>query len=156
MTKVEVMERIKAERARWNELVARVDDDRMLQPVSEGGRSGKDVVAHVIWYEREMVEMLKSRALVGSELWALPVHERNAGLHKEIKDLTLDQVRAWNEKIFPELIDQLERLPKQAYLSAAYFDRMPSEWAPWQVIAGNTFEHYPQHGPAIRRLNRGG
>jgi len=152
MDKLEAIMRVKAERARWDVLVAQVDDNRMLQPGPGGGWSGKEIVAHVTWYEREMVTMLKSRALVGSDLWALPVHERNAGVHEEIRDLTLDQVRAWNEEIFPELIEQLEHLPEKAYLDAAYFEHMPREWAPWQVIAGNTFEHYPQHAPALRRL----
>ena len=152
MEKREVISRVRNERGRWNEFVAQVDDDRMLLPATGGGWSGKDIVAHVIWYEREMVAMLKSRALVGSDLWALPVHERNAGVHEEIKDLTLDQVRAWNAQTFPELIEQLERLPEKAYLGAAYFEHMPREWAPWKVIAGNTFEHYPAHSPALRGL----
>ena len=43
-------------------------------------------------------------------------------MHEEIKDLTLDQVRAWDAQTFPELIEQLERLPEKAYLDAAYFE----------------------------------
>ena len=74
------------------------------------------------------------------------------GVHEEIKDLTLDQVRAWDAQTFPELIEQLERLPEEAYADAAYFEHMPGEWAPWKVIAGNTFEHYPAHSPALRGL----
>ena len=150
MKKREVISRIKAERARWNELVAQVDDDRMLKPGAGGGWSGKDIVAHVIWYEREMVGMLKSRVLAGSNLWELPVHERNAAVHDEIKSLTLQEVRAWADRIFPELIEQLELLPEEAYVDAAYFEHMPREWAPWKVIAGNTFKHYPEHSNAIR------
>ena len=152
MNKHEVISRIKAERARWNALVAQVDDDRMLQPRAGGGWSGKDIVAHVIWYEREMVGMLKSRVLAGSNLWAHPVHERNAAVHEEIKDLSLQEVRAWDDRTFPALIEQLERLPEEAYVDASYFERMPGEWVPWQVIAGNTFEHYPEHLPAIRAI----
>ena len=61
-------------------------------------------------------------------------------MHEEIKDLTLDQVQAWDAQTFPELIEQLERLPEKAYVDAAYFE------------AGNTFEHYPAHTPALRGL----
>ncbi|MDE0217732.1 MAG: maleylpyruvate isomerase N-terminal domain-containing protein [Spirochaetaceae bacterium] len=113
MNKREVISSIKTERARWNALVAQVDDDRMLQPEVDGGWSGKDIVAHVIWYEREMVGMLKSRVLPGSNLWALPVHERNAAVHEEINDLTLQEVRAWDDRTFAALIDQLELLPEE-------------------------------------------
>ncbi|MDE0217922.1 MAG: hypothetical protein OXJ90_01530 [Spirochaetaceae bacterium] len=52
----------------------------MLQPRAGGCWSGKDIVAHVIWYEREMVGVLKSRVLAGSDLWALPVDERNSAV----------------------------------------------------------------------------
>ena len=152
MNKREVISRIKAERARWNALVAHVDDDRMLKPGVGGGWSGKDIVAHVIWYEQEMVGMLKSRVLAGSDLWALPVHERNSTVHEEIKDLTLQEVRAWDDRTFPALIQQLELLPEEGYVDATYFERMPGEWDPWKVIAGNTFKHYPEHLPAIQAL----
>ena len=152
MNKREVISRIKAERARWYALVAQVDDDRMLQPGAGGGWSGKDIVAHVIWYEQEMVGMLKSRVLAGSNLWARPVHERNAAVREEIKDLSLQEVRAWADRTFPALIEQLELLPEEGYADATYFEHMPGEWVPWMVIAGNTFKHYPEHLPAIWAL----
>ena len=152
MSKSEVIARIKTERARWNELLAHVDDNRMLEPAANGGWSGKDILAHVIWYERQMVLMLKSRALAGSDLWALPVHERNAGVHEEIKDVTLGEARAQAARTFSALLEQLDLLPEKAYGDSAYFEHMPSEWAPWKVIAGNTFKHYPEHTQAIRAL----
>lgn len=83
---------------------------------------------------------------------ALPVHERNSAVHEEIKDVTLQEVRAWADRTFPALIEQLELLPEEAYADATYFERMPVEWVPWKVIAGNTFKHYPEHLAAIRAL----
>ena len=152
MNKLEVISRIKAERSRWSELVAQVDDDRTLKTAPSGGWTGKDIVAHVTWYEREMVGMLRSRMLGGSSVWALPIHERNEAAHEEIKDLTPHEVRTWSERTYLELIEQLELLPEEAYADAEYFQRMPGEWAPWKVIAGNTFKHYPKHLPAIQAL----
>ena len=156
MKKTEVISRIKAERSRWNELVAQIDDDCMLQTAPAGGWTGKDIVAHVTWYEREMVAMLKSRMLGGSDAWALPIHERNAAVHQELKDLTPQEVRACADRTYLELIEQLELLPEEAYADAGYFQHMPGEWAPWKVIAGNTFKHYPKHLPAIRALIESG
>lgn len=152
MNKVEVLDRVKTARSRWNNLLAQVDDDLMLRPGSEGDWSAKDVLAHVMWYEREMVGMLKSRALIGSDLWALPLDERNAGVHEEIEDMSLEAVRAESESVFPTLIEQLEVLPDAAYGDSAHFRHMPDEWAPWDVIAGNTFRHYPDHTESIQRL----
>ena len=152
MNKAEVLDRVKTARSRWNNLLAQVDDDLMLRPGSEGDWSAKDVLAHVMWYEREMVGMLKSRALIGSDLWALPLDERNAGVHEDIKDMSLEAVRAESERVFPALIEQLEALPDAAYGDSAHFRHMPAEWAPWDVIAGNTFRHYPDHTESIQRL----
>ena len=150
--KAELIDRVKTERSRWNDLVARVDDDLMLKPGVEGTWSTKDILAHVIWYEREMVGVLKSRALVGSDLWDLPLDERNAGVHEEIKDVTLEEARAEADRVFPALIEQLELLPEEAYADSAHFKHMPDEWAPWDVIAGNTFRHYQDHMESVQQL----
>ena len=111
MEKDEVISRVRTERSRWNDVMAQIDNDLMLKPGVEGDWSAKDILAHVMWYEREMVGMLKSRALVGSDLWALPLDERNAGVHEETKNMTLDEVRAESARVFPELLEQLELLP---------------------------------------------
>ena len=111
MNKEEVISRVRTERSRCNDIMAQIDDDLMLKPGVEGDWSAKDILAHVMWYEREMVGMLSSHALVGSDLWALPLDERNAGVHEETKNMTLDEVRAESARVFPELLEQLELLP---------------------------------------------
>ena len=152
MEKHEVIDRVRTERSRWNDLLAHIDDDLMLKPGVEGDWSAKDILAHVMWYEREMVGMLRSRALIGSDLWALPLDERNAGVHEETKDMTLKEVRAESSRVFPELMEQLEALPQEAYGDASCFPGMPAEWEPWFVIAGNTFRHYLDHTESLQQL----
>ena len=152
MEKDEVISRVRTERSRWNDIMAQIDDDLMLKPGVEGDWSAKDILAHVMWYEREMVGMLKSRALVGSDLWSLPLDERNAGVHEETKNMTLDEVRAESARVFPELLEQLELLPSEACNDSAHFEHMPAEWEPWFVISGNTFNHYSDHTESIRQL----
>ena len=152
MNKEEVISRVRTERSRWNDVMAQIDDDLMLKPGVEGEWSAKDILAHVIWYEREMVGMLRSRALVGSDLWTLTLDERNAGVHEETKNMTLDEVRAESARVFPELLKQLELLPSEAYSDSAPFEHMPAEWEPWFVIAGNTFRHYSDHTESLQGL----
>src|SRR5579884_1100926 len=43
---------LKAERARWDALLAQVGADRMEEPGVEGAWSVKEIVAHLTWYER--------------------------------------------------------------------------------------------------------
>ena len=152
MDKSEFIERVKAERGRWDELLGRVPDAVVLEPGVEGDWSAKDVLAHVMWYEREMVGMLKSRALVGSDWWALPLEERNTAVHEKVKGISLEKVRTEAAWVFPALVEQLELLPSEVYDDPAPFEHMPAEWAPSDVIGSNTFRHYPEHTESIRRL----
>ncbi len=152
MDKREFIDRVKSERERWDELLARVPDGLMLKPGVEGDWSAKDVLAHVMWYEREMIGMLKARALAGSDWWALPLEERNDAVHGEVSGMSLDEVRSEAAWVFPALIDQLEKLPEEALNDSAHFEHMPAEWAPSDVIGSNTFRHYPEHTESIRQL----
>ena len=152
MKKAEFVDRVKAGRGEWSELLSMVDADRMLEPGQEGEWSAKDILAHVMWYEREMVGMLKSRALVGSDLWELPLDERNAAVQDELKEVTLDEVREEADRVFRALLEQLEMLPEEAYGDSGCFEHMPADWMPWEVMAGNTFRHYAEHTESIRRL----
>jgi len=152
MNKEEVIARVKTERGHWSDIIARMDDDMMLKPGVEGHWSVKDILAHVVWYEREVVGVLRSRAFVGSDLWALPLDERNAGVYEETRNMTLEEVRAESARVFPQLLEQLEALPKDAYGDASCFPGMPAEWEPWFIIAGNTFNHYPDHAQSLKQL----
>ena len=152
MDKGELIRRIESARRGWDELLAGVDDDLALEPGAEGGLSAKDLVAHVTWYEREVVRMLRTRTMEGSGLWALGPDERNAAIHEQARDVPLEEVRAESARVFEELIEQLRLLPCEVYADAARFANMPRDWAPWELIAGNTIWHYPDHTGAIRGL----
>ena len=57
--------------------ISHCDWSKLELPGVEGTWSVKDILAHVTWFEREMVGMLKSRTLAGSKLWELSQDERN-------------------------------------------------------------------------------
>lgn len=122
----------------------------MLEPGLPEGWSVKDVVAHVNWYERQMVELLEQRALAGSEHWELPANALNVASYEEDKDLPLGEVLAESNRVFVQLWALVSELEDEDLVDAARFDRMPEDWEPWQVIASNTFEHYQEHIPDIR------
>ena len=156
MEKSELIRRIGTARRGWDELLGRVDDGLALKPGAEGELSVKDLVAHVTWYEREVVRMLRSRTMDVSGLWAMSPDERNAAIHEQARGMTLEGVRAESARVFSALMEQLELLPEEAYHDASRFTDMPPEWEPWKLIAGNTIWHYPDHTGAIRRLLEAG
>ena len=52
------------ERAAWEALLAeliQLGDAALTQPLAPGEWSVKDIVAHVAWFEREMVGVLRAR-----------------------------------------------------------------------------------------------
>jgi hypothetical protein len=150
--KSDLIGRIESARSSWDELLGRVDDRLALKPGTEGELSAKDLIAHVTWYEREVVSMLRSRTMDMSSLWALGPDERNAAIYEQARGMSLEDVRAESARVFHALIQQLELLPEEAYSDASRFSNMPPEWEPWKLIAGNTIWHYPDHTGSVRRL----
>ena len=137
------------DRAEYERVLAEIGEERMLEPGLPGGWSVKDVIAHVNWYEQEMVVLLETRELAGSDLWGLPADERNIPIHEQNKDLVLDEVLAKSNQVFERLWELISQLEDDDLMEASNFDQMPEDWEPWQVIASNTYEHYQEHVPDI-------
>ena len=151
ISKVELLEAMKTARANWESLLSEVRKEDMLQPGVEGELSVKDIIAHVTWYERETVGMLQKRSLaVGSDLWYLEQEERNAGVYRETSDLSLESVLSESTPLFRQLVEEVEALDEEDLTDPRRFREMPEDWQPWKVIAGNSYEHYPDHIVSIR------
>ena len=147
------VETLHAARAEWDEVLAAVPEDRMLESGLPGGWSVKDVVAHVTWSEREMVGVIRQRALLGSPLWALDVDARNAAVHAENRDRELADVLAEARATWAELLPGLEALTDEDLVDRTRFANMsglPPGVLPWRIFAGNTFLHYRDHARDIR------
>ncbi|MFI5275949.1 MAG: hypothetical protein ACHQ1E_01655, partial [Ktedonobacterales bacterium] len=56
MTGARLASILRTERAQWQALLARVGPDRMEQPGVEGEWSMKELVAHLTWYERAVLD----------------------------------------------------------------------------------------------------
>ena len=156
MDRATFLDRLAAGRRAWDEALARVPEMRMTEPCLEGGWSVKDVVAHVCWSEREMVGVLRERALVGSDLWALGMDERNAAVYDENRDRPLADVLAEERATWEALRPGLEALTDEDLAERERFGMsgMPPGVLPWRVFAGNTFVHYEDHLGQLAALAR--
>ncbi len=151
MNKTEFITKIRSARQEWESALAGLDEAQMLQPRTCGDWSIKDVIAHITWYEREMVGVLEAHALIGSDLWNLPLEQRNAAIHAVNKDRPLRDVLAEAKLVSGDLLRLLPTLSEADLSDASRFPGMSAEWLPWEVIASNTFEHYADHLAEIRR-----
>jgi hypothetical protein len=150
MSKAEYLDDIRHAREEWDALLVEVGTARMTEPGAAGTWSVKDIVAHITWGEREMVEVLRARALIGSELWDLRQDERNAVVYAENRDRPLDEVLAESRQVAAELYEAIAALDEQDLIDASRFRDMPADWVPWEVLAGNTYEHYHDHTRDVR------
>ncbi len=155
MTKSELLDLVRVARSEWDAVLAQVGEERMTQPGVEGEWSVKDIIAHVTWGEREMVSVLRKRALEGAdersdELWRMSNDERNAVVFEQNRHRPLNDVLDEARRTYQELLDALETLSDEDLNHARHFRDMPADWLPWRIIAGNTYIHYPDHARSIR------
>ena len=149
MTKTEFLLNLQNGRRQWHQIWRGIDLFGTSSPRKPGEMSLRDILYHVAWYEREMVQMMKLRTLVGSPWWDLPVEERNALVKTEGQTVSLLQAWRMEEQAFTDLLAQLQTLSDKELEESKYYKDMPSDWKPYQVIASNTYEHYVEHFPGI-------
>ncbi|MGA7733722.1 MAG: DinB family protein [Chloroflexia bacterium] len=148
-----LLELVRITRGEWDDLLAGIPKERMTEPgVGGDGWTVKDVIAHNTWNELEMVKMLGARDLsTGSdELWMMTNDERNQALFERDRDLSLDRVLAEAEEVREGLFREVEKLEDADLNDPGRFANMPEDWVPWQIIAGCTFAHYPEHVETVR------
>jgi hypothetical protein len=149
MSRAEFLDRLSSGWDEWQALLAEVGEARMTDP-GVGTWSVKDIIAHVTWGEREMVGVLRARALVGSDLWNASQDERNAAVYRENREQSLADVREEAARVHGELVALVEALDDADLNDASRYAQMPAEWVPWELFAGNAFDHYPDHIRDIR------
>jgi uncharacterized damage-inducible protein DinB len=150
MDKATFINTLKQSRAEWEALLALVDEERMLQPGAAGKWSVKDIIAHVTWSEREMVPIMRTHVLVGSELWELSDDERNEIVYQQNRDRPLQEILHEEQQAYADLLEAAQTLSDEDLNDPHRFKQMPEEWVPWQIIAGCSFKHYHDHMPSIR------
>ena len=136
---------VKKNRAALEKAIASLDRKMLTRPGVTGKWSIKDILAHITWFDREMVGILEAKAFISSDLWSLPPDKRNAVIHKRAKPHSLEKVLAEAERVYKALLLSLADLRDTDLHNPAAFPGMPDDWTPWEVIAGNTYDHYQEH-----------
>jgi uncharacterized damage-inducible protein DinB len=145
MERTSFIETVQSNRAELDSTIVALADEQLLEPGASGEMSVKDILAHIAWFEREMIGLLHQRALAGSDLWNLPTDERNAVIFQLNRQRSLPDIRQEAEVIFQQLLGELENLDEAALDDPGCFRDMPPDWSPRQLLAENTSEHYQHH-----------
>lgn len=155
MTGTKLVGILQTERARWNALLAQAGTARLEEPGVEGEWSAKELIAHLTWYERAVVE--GARQVLGSSayvrpsegLYALTMDERNARIAEESRARPVADVLAEAEQVFGQLTTLIAACP-QELLNDPQRLGLSDDVVPWMLVAHNSYGHFQQHEPAIR------
>jgi len=150
MDKATLLKTLTETRAAWETLLAQIDEEQMIQPGATGKWSVKDVIAHVAWGQPEIALVLRTHVFAGSDLWNLSDDERNEIIYQQNKDRPLHDIVNEERQAYTALLEAVQTLSDEDLNDPHRFKNMPQEWKPWQLIAGNSFEHYEDHMPSIR------
>ena len=144
---------LRAERSRWNELLAQVGRDRMEVPGVEGEWSMKELVAHLTWYERAVVDGARQVFSTGTFTRRRPaglsMDDNNAQIAAESRLRPVPEVLAEADDVFSQLLALVAVCPEEI-LNDPRLLGLPDDIVPWMGIANNSYSHYRQHEQAVR------
>lgn len=150
LSAAEFLERVRSSWDDWYQLVACITVERASETGFHKDWTLTDVMAHIMWYEREMIGLLEARRFTGSDLWELPTDERNEVIRAETAGRAhpeiLDEMRSTHARLDALLAEVTD---DELYDPGA-FPGMPPDWMLALILEGNTFDHYEGHAELVR------
>ncbi len=165
MDKVDVLARAETARATFNRLLVEVGETRMEQPGVENDWSVKDILAHIMAYDRWTAAQLNAaregREATDEEAYGTEpfppnidmndLDARNAAIRDRYHATPLADVIAGAEHAFAQLMEAIQALNQQQLDDPAFLGWSES-LTTTQAIGIQTWEHYSDHEPALRSL----
>lgn len=150
--KSELLVRIRAERERLEETLARLSEEQMVEPGVVDDWSVKDILAHLVTWEQRMVRWM-DQALRG-EVPDRPGSDEEIGRwnqqsYADNRDRPLAEVLTDFRESYPRALRAAETAPEDDLVDPdrfAWRNGLPL----WVMVAANTSWHYREHGESIR------
>jgi hypothetical protein len=105
----------------------------------------KDVIAHISWYEKELLDGLQKQSIADSTFWNADVKTRNAMIFEKTQDLTLAELLTESKSIFERLLKEIETISDDDLNSDVYIKRKEGTRVTHDFIGGLTFWHAEEH-----------
>ena len=154
MTIAHLLEVMSTARSNWEALVAEVGEARLTEPGVEGDWSLKDIIAHITYFETWAADNVMAFRLgeprPQAEYQGLEMDEENARIYERLRTKSLAQVLQESQASFQRSIEAVQGLRDEDLYDPA-FTRVPdADWAVYDLVAGDTFEHYDDHSTSVR------
>jgi hypothetical protein len=157
MTNDELLASIRTERARLDELVARVGEARMEDPVLEGGRSVKDVLAHISAWEKIGMALVRNNQPLQppppGESGQASTDAINDRVFEDNRIRSLDEIVAEASRSYAGLLALTEEMSDEAIDAVLGAGQEGAGQSPQvrEIISGNSDAHYREHAEQIER-----
>ena len=144
----------------FENLLAPLSETQMTTAGVNGEWSIKDILAHLAAWQKRTLNRLD--AAVRNEKPSIPgltndeeMHRLNDQFYQENKDRPLTDILTDFRTTYSQILDVVQAAPEEVLIDP---QRVP--WlrgaALWEVVAGNTYEHYQEHAEPIQQwLSRG-
>jgi len=165
MTRSDLLAGIRRDRAQFDALVARVGEARMTEPALEGGRSVKDVLAHVSAWEKICMALVRNNEPIqppppgetgpsepsGAE-GQRQTDAINDKVYQDNRDRPLADVVADAQRSYTDLVAMVEAMSQEQLetpLGGPQFAGKSPRVG--ELISGNSDDHYREHVAQIER-----
>lgn len=148
----ELLRQILEAKIEWEATSSLLNQEEQNKTRVAGEWTVKDIYAHLLWHEREMLNWLRAGRFEGSPLWNQPLDARNRAIWEESRDLPADDVRQASRDVHEALVKTIETLSDAQLNEASQWPGMPADWTPWQILADNTYLHYQDHAQDLKQF----
>ena len=142
VSKSQLLDTIRAERSALDASIAGLSDARLSEPGVAGHWSVKDILVHVTWWEQRTIAKLHGETTehdqLGGEDNDEVIDRLNDGAYRERAGVPAADVKASFRASLEAMMDSWAELSEEYLL------------ANLELIAGNTYLHYPEHAVQIR------
>ena len=160
MTKDKLLASIHRERGRLDALVARVGEVRMTEPALEGGRSVKDVLAHISAWEKICMALVRNNQPIqapppgetGPSEGQRQTDAINDKVYQDSRDRPLADVVADAQRSYTDLVAMVDAMSQdqlETPLGGPHFAGQSPRVG--ELIGGNSDGHYREHSEQIER-----
>lgn len=149
-----MLEAIRAGYGAFEALLSRLSPGQMVQTGVEGVWSVKDILAHIVAWQQEMVGWLEQISRGELPEWLMSttdfdVHQWNHQAYLKNRGMSLDEAQDAFGRAFDQALGTVAVTPEEILLESGRFPRLGDEPL-WHVVAANTWWHYEEHGESIR------
>ncbi|MFW9921193.1 MAG: DinB family protein [Candidatus Thorarchaeota archaeon] len=140
-----LLKKMKHLRKRWDSTIGSIIEKGLeSEPISQKWYL-KDVIAHITWYDRELLNALEAKSIVDSSFWNMDVEARNEMIFKNTQDRTIEELLQESKEIFEGLLKAIELIGEDDLNSEVYIKRKEGTRVTHDFIGGITFWHYEEH-----------